>query len=516
MAQDIVDELYDNLKEDGWVENSREHFREFFLAPGEQGYRNRKALYDNMKEDGYVDSPTYEEFARRMGLGPVKKGESTKQSTARAATEGAAASGGNRTAAEGAGTRRPADAGQPAQGESTQAQQSGWRPTPIQKAFAMGDISDRVNSTIHSLQRGREAIRRVVRAQTPEGRRATKTAETIARMAGTPTKVLGVSSYSTGDDATDAPAGGRLSPTVHGVKIEDGEAKTEWMLPDGTLTTSIVDADKAEYGARQTRLRHQFENRMKQNGLDPTKKEDVEEQTKRDVLDRAEKSIDIRLAENEKNLRETYDKRAEELDREMEWRDSEGFWDNFTRIVGGSVNRSVSNQAPKPAATRSLHERTAGAYMAERQVLNEAKNLLETRSLKKSHGFMGGFWNVANNWRNFKMGAWHTATDLDFQTGYLMSAEKAGQLLEIEDKLKSGADLTDAEVSLVYSTMLGNEVEANTEIPHGYTAAKITVEMFPFMAQMMLNPASGLSRALVTKFGKSGLRKIAVRYNRPR
>ena len=511
MAQDIVDDLYDNLKEDGWVENSREHFREFFLAPGEQGYRNRKALYDNMKEDGYVDSPTYEEFARRMGLVAVKKDDPTKQSTARGATEGAAASGGNRTAAEGAGTRRPADAGQSAQGESTQAQQGGWRPTPIQKAFAMGDISDRVNSTIQSLQRGREAIRRVVKAQTPKGRSATKAAEMTARMAGTPTKVLGVSSYSTGDDATDAPAGGRLSPTVHGVKIEDGEAKTEWMLPDGTLTTSIVDADKAEYGARQARLRNQFEARMKKNGLDPTKKEDVEEQTRRDVLDRAEKSVDIRLAENEKNLRETYDKRAEELDREMEWRDSEGFWDNFRRIVGGSVNRSVSNRAPKPVDTRSQHERTAGAYMAERQVLNEAKNLLETRSLKKSHGFMGGFWNVANNWRNFKIGAWHTATDLDFQTGYLMSAEKAGQLLEIEDKLKSGADLTDAEVSLVYSTMLGNEVEANTEIPHGYTAAKITVEMFPFMAQMMLNPASGLSRALVTKFGKSGLRKIAVR-----
>lgn len=68
-AQDILDALYDNLKEDGWVKNSREHFRTYFLAPGEEGYRNRKALYDNLKEDGYVDSPTYEEFARRMGLG---------------------------------------------------------------------------------------------------------------------------------------------------------------------------------------------------------------------------------------------------------------------------------------------------------------------------------------------------------------------------------------------------------------------------------------------------------------
>lgn len=72
MARDKVDDLYDNLKEDGWVENSREHFRAYFLAPGEQGYKNRKALYDNMKEDGYVDSPTYEEFARRMGLHAVQ------------------------------------------------------------------------------------------------------------------------------------------------------------------------------------------------------------------------------------------------------------------------------------------------------------------------------------------------------------------------------------------------------------------------------------------------------------
>ena len=73
MARDKVDELYDYLKEDGWVEKSREHFRAFFYAPGAQGYKNRKALYENMKEDGYVESPTYEEFARRMGMQPVQQ-----------------------------------------------------------------------------------------------------------------------------------------------------------------------------------------------------------------------------------------------------------------------------------------------------------------------------------------------------------------------------------------------------------------------------------------------------------
>ena len=79
MSQDKVDALYDNLKEDGWVENSREHFRAFFLASGAQGYKNRKALYDNMKEDGYVDSPTYEEFARRMGMHSIQQKPSTPQ-----------------------------------------------------------------------------------------------------------------------------------------------------------------------------------------------------------------------------------------------------------------------------------------------------------------------------------------------------------------------------------------------------------------------------------------------------
>lgn len=74
----MVDALYDNLKEDGWVENSREHFRDFFLAPGEQGYKNRLALYENMKEDGYVESPTYEEFMRRMGATAASKAQAPR------------------------------------------------------------------------------------------------------------------------------------------------------------------------------------------------------------------------------------------------------------------------------------------------------------------------------------------------------------------------------------------------------------------------------------------------------
>lgn len=68
MAQDKIDELYDALKADGLVEKSRENFRNYMLAPGQQGYSNRKALYEALKADEIVSSPTYEEFGRRLGL----------------------------------------------------------------------------------------------------------------------------------------------------------------------------------------------------------------------------------------------------------------------------------------------------------------------------------------------------------------------------------------------------------------------------------------------------------------
>ncbi|MYM13624.1 hypothetical protein E5330_13380, partial [Muribaculum intestinale] len=237
----------------------------------------------------------------------------------------------------------------------------------------------------------------------------------------------------------------------------------------------------------------------------------VEKQRQKDLLDTAEKQTEIRLAENEENLHELYDKRAKSLDEQGEWNDDEGFWSNFVRIVGGAANRSVTANAPRPKQSMTAEDKSIGTYLTENQVLTDAKKLLETRKLDKSDGFMGGFWKIGNNWRNMMMGARHALSDADLYVGGVMALQKATQLMDVEEKLKQGADLTDAEVSLVYSTMLGQDVRDNIKTPHGYNAAQITVEMFPFMAQMVLNPASGLSRAMVTKFGKAGLRKIAVR-----
>ena len=69
---DKIDTLYNALKADGAVTKSREHFRSKMLASGAEGYKNRKQLYDALKADGAVSSPTYEDFAARLGLHAVK------------------------------------------------------------------------------------------------------------------------------------------------------------------------------------------------------------------------------------------------------------------------------------------------------------------------------------------------------------------------------------------------------------------------------------------------------------
>ena len=71
MTYDKIDQLYDELKKDGAVSKSRENFRSQMLAPGKGGYQNRLQLYKALKADGAIDSPTYEEFCKRLGLHAV-------------------------------------------------------------------------------------------------------------------------------------------------------------------------------------------------------------------------------------------------------------------------------------------------------------------------------------------------------------------------------------------------------------------------------------------------------------
>ena len=414
---------------------------------------------------------------------------------------------------------------------------SGDKPAWMLNAMAAQEVA-KANAFAASIGEQRERNKRVAESMTQKGRDRVKAGRMLAGMAGTPTRVLGLASSNGGSDessslgsdhdtATKAAVSGQ-SPVPYDVKMVDGKLKTEWLLPDGTLTTDYVEADKAEYGAREARLQHKFINRMLENGLIPgsphtpkeleaalakmtpeMRQEAVRKQAELDRDKEQEQRLTYHEHENKVNLENAYGQIAESIDQNSGWNDNEGFWDNFVRIVGGSARRSAESHAPKPSISQTPSEKDAGTYLSEAKILHDARKRLETRDLTQSSGFMGGFWNVSNNWKNMKRGASDTLTDEDLYGGGVFALDKMTRLLGIEDKLKGHQELTEAEKNFLYSTMLEQEINETTKTPHGYNAAQITVEMVPFMLQMMLNPASGLSQGLAKKFGKTGLRKIA-------
>ncbi len=65
---DNVDRLFDVMQANG-AASDRNKFRQMFLTPGEKGYKIRKDIYDGLKAGGIIESPTYEDFRRKLRLG---------------------------------------------------------------------------------------------------------------------------------------------------------------------------------------------------------------------------------------------------------------------------------------------------------------------------------------------------------------------------------------------------------------------------------------------------------------
>ena len=66
--QDNVDKLFEIMQAKG-AASDRGKFRKVFLTPGNKGYKIRKDIYDGLRADGIIDSPTYEDFRRKLRLG---------------------------------------------------------------------------------------------------------------------------------------------------------------------------------------------------------------------------------------------------------------------------------------------------------------------------------------------------------------------------------------------------------------------------------------------------------------
>lgn len=222
------------------------------------------------------------------------------------------------------------------------------------------------------------------------------------------------------------------------------------------------------------------------------------------------KQIDRKLDENEKALREAYGAKAGKMDKQGEWNDSEDTVDNFLRIFGATVNRGVTANAPKPASSLTDEESDIRLLTSERQLLEEARKLHEAQGLKRGDGFFD--W---QNVKNFGSGVADVLIDPDTYAGGIIGAQAIGQLLDVRNKAEAGEELSDNDFRLAEAMMLKQGVESSGSTPHGYTAGRTTAEMGRFMAQMIMNPTSGLGRAMGEKafrmLGEKGAKAWAGR-----
>lgn len=336
MAEDKVTNLYNAFVKNGYAMEPEAQFRENLKDP-----KKRKAAYDALVADGYNMEP-FADFESNIGFGAPTPAPAPTAPTPQQQAQPAA------TAAP---TSVPASATAEEQEQApvqSQPEQVAWQPSEQEKIRMSYQMHTMLNDFKQKSKARIEQVQRMTEPLTPEGRKKLKAAKFQAQLAGTPTKVMGLTPPTPAPategaegaaegEAQQQPVQSGQSPVPYGVKYIDGKAVTQWLLPDGRLTTSLSEADQAEYGARTARLRHQFENRMKQNGLDPAKPEDVEMQAQFDAQAPAYSVVADLWRE------------AEEKHKADKERNANKHWNSYASMGGGREMRVVTTSMNRHA-----------------------------------------------------------------------------------------------------------------------------------------------------------------------
>lgn len=276
--------------------------------------------------------------------------------------------------------------------------QQSWTPSVQDKIRASYQMHTMLNDFN---QKSRERIaqaRRLTEPFTAEGRKKRSALAFQTQLAGSPTKVMGVmgsTPKSTADEvqgetegATQQPQPDTQSPVPYGVEYVDGKPVTRWLMPDGSVTTNIAEADAAEYVAKQQRLHDTFANRMKQNGLDAEKQalydaivtgKNIAPERHKEIIDYM-KSCGLDPKNNEHikwvvkgdersilvHRREIAGEKLKKLlaRREQEEAKKDDDADFLTKL-GRSANASVSHMHPTPQYNKSQINKDIEAAQAE-------------------------------------------------------------------------------------------------------------------------------------------------------
>ncbi|MDE6277343.1 MAG: hypothetical protein K2M06_04465 [Muribaculaceae bacterium] len=379
-----------------------------------------------------------------------------------------------------------------------------YNPTRQEKMRTSYDLHRMLNDFNEKSKERLGQVGRITGGMTPEGRKGLKSGRLQAQLVGAPTRMLGLTppaqpSEDVPGDNISSPSDKPVSvsgqsPVPYGVKYVEGKPVTEWLLPDGSLTTSLIEADQAEYGARTARLRRQFEDRMKQNGLDPGKQEDVQKQEQLDYEDTARGHWERRMREIDEEIAQA---REEVARLKKAWEDTEGpdMWqaakDAFNPLYGREGSpENASKQKNKRAAADAWHtaERRLDMLLKARERYERGDRGEKASVLQEAwYGISEGTQEIADNPLGFNSGA------------------TAMALRSIKAKVDKGEKLTKEENGLVDAYMFNLETENNSK-PEGatYRIAKFIPEAAEMAVEFSAAPGAGLTR----KATEAGLRKV--------
>lgn len=334
-------QLYATLQKGGYEQDYDTFVKGF---TGNDHYANRKQVYDLLSANGAQIGSSYEEFMQKMQA-PKPQAQPQPQRPA-----------------------APQAKPQPTNTAAPAPQKKGWQPTEqqkIQMSLQVGQMRQQVQQGIANTN---AKIGRMMMPVTKEGRKKLSAGRFAAQLAGTPTRVVG---FATPQQPSQGKGGGQQqgqkpveseqSPLPYGVVYENGKPKTQWLLPDGTLTTSLTEANHAEYAARKTRLAHQFQDRMKENGLDPNKPEDVQRQAQLDYEAPLRKAL-----EAEWQRAEAEDRAADEQYRKDYERAKHGGF--FDRLKDALLTPTDPNGQPMQSSAD--YQRDLGRAMQRKQTFN--------------------------------------------------------------------------------------------------------------------------------------------------
>lgn len=280
-----------------------------------------------------------------------------------------------------------------------------WQPSVQDKIRTSYQMDTMLNDFNQNSKERVAQFQQMTEPYTAEGRKKIASAKFQAQLAGAPTKVMGLtppapvpvsddggaqgadgekaedakpSLWQEVKDAATSSAGAvGQSPVLYGVKYVDGRPVTQWLLPDGSVTTSLFEADQAEYVARTSRL-------------DKKRRESIDEQIQQ---------VEAELEELRKKADERGDAVVESYEREnnsyfAQVAQGMQMMHGNTPFSGGP-NRALIQDSEFKALTTAIRQRE-----------EQLKDLYEERDRQMGTdvGFWRGFGRVMGDSRTWDLG----------------------------------------------------------------------------------------------------------------